>query len=49
MGNMRFKLESTGKKDKKVEKMCNDWSDDTGAFPNMNKMWKIDIKYASGT
>ena len=38
MGNMRFKLESTGKNYKKLEKMWNDCSDETGAFTNLNKM-----------
>ena len=28
--------------------MWNDWSDDTGAFPSLNKMEKRDIEGASG-
>ena len=40
MSNTGFKSESTGNSYKKVEKIWNDFSDDTGAFPKLNKMDK---------
>ena len=43
MSNMGLKSESTGNKYKKSEKMLNDFSDDTGAFRNLNKMEINDI------
>ena len=47
MSNMVLKPESTGNNYKKVEKVWNDFSCDTGAFPKMNNMEKNDIKGAS--
>ena len=49
MINMWLKSDSTIINYKKVEKMWNYFSDDTGAFPKLNKMDKNDIEGASGT
>ena len=38
--NIWLKPDYTGKNDKKVENMWNYWSDNTGAFPKMNKTGK---------
>ena len=46
---MRLKSESTGNNYKKVENMCNDFSDDTGDFSKLNKMQKNDTEDSSGT
>ena len=46
---MGLKPESTGKNYNKVENMWKDCSDDTGVFPNMNKIEKNDTNGASGT
>ena len=48
MSNIGFKSDSTGNKCKKLEKMWNDLSDDTGDFPNLDNMEKIYIEVASG-
>ena len=48
MSNMGMKSESTGSNYKKAQKMWNNCSDDTGAFPKLNKMEKNDIEGASG-
>ena len=46
---MGLKSESTGNNYKKVENMWNDFSEDIGAFPELNKMDKNDTEGASGT
>ena len=48
MINMGIKLEPTGINYKKAEKMWNNLSENTGAFPKVNGMEKNDIKGASG-
>ena len=46
---MGFKSDSTGKNYKKVEKMWNSFSDDTGGFTKLNNMDNNDIGGAIGT
>ena len=48
MSNMGLKPESTGNSYKKVETMWNYCSEDTRAFPKLNKMDINDIEGASG-
>ena len=48
MSNMGFKSESTGNEYKKVEKMRNYFSDDTGAFPKLNNMEKMTSRVQVG-
>ena len=49
MSNMGLKSESTGINYKKAKNVWNNLSDDTGAFPKLNKMEKNYIEGASGT
>ena len=45
---MVLKPESTGNSYKKVEKVSNNFSDDTGAFPNLNNMEKMVLRVKVG-
>ena len=45
---MGLKSESTGNKYRKIKKMWNDFSDETGDFTNLNQTDKNDIEFASG-
>ena len=48
MIDMGLKSESTLNNYKKLEKMWNDFSDDTGAFTELNKMEKMMLRVQVG-